>query len=95
MERYFAAGRGRFVFEKRSSHNLTRNCLSSVFVRKLEYCPWILFLTTDRVTEFDDAILSPGSSTTEAGKSQQRRQDSGVGEHLVTSRHYPRTGLPQ
>jgi SpoVK/Ycf46/Vps4 family AAA+-type ATPase len=44
--------------EKRSTQDIQRNCLVSVFLRKLEYCQAILFLTTNRVTEFDDAILS-------------------------------------
>jgi len=44
--------------EKRSSQNLHRNGLVSVFLRKLEYCTGILFLTTNRVSEFDEAILS-------------------------------------
>ena len=48
--------------EKRSSQNLTRNSLVSVFLRKLEYCIEILFLTTNRVTEFDDAIITTGPS---------------------------------
>jgi SpoVK/Ycf46/Vps4 family AAA+-type ATPase len=44
--------------EKRSSQHLHRNGLVSVFLRKLEYCTGILFLTTNRVSEFDEAILS-------------------------------------
>ena len=44
--------------EKRSSAHLLRNSLVSVFLRKLEYCSAVLFLTTNRVSEFDDAILS-------------------------------------
>jgi SpoVK/Ycf46/Vps4 family AAA+-type ATPase len=44
--------------EKRSSDNLARNSLVSVFLRKLEYCQGILFLTTNRVSQFDEAILS-------------------------------------
>src|SRR5271163_4464933 len=44
--------------ERRSSQNLHRNGLVSVFLRKLEYCTGILFLTTNRVSEFDEAILS-------------------------------------
>lgn len=44
--------------EKRSSDNRIRNSLVAVFLRKLEYCPGILFLTTNRVSEFDDAFLS-------------------------------------
>ena len=44
--------------EQRSPDNLTRNGLVSVFLRKLEYCQGILFLTTNRVSHFDIAILS-------------------------------------
>jgi hypothetical protein len=44
--------------ERRSPNNLTRNGLVSVFLRKLEYCQGIMFLTTNRVSQFDDAILS-------------------------------------
>ena len=44
--------------ERRSSQNLHRNGLVSVFLRKLEYCTRILFPTTNRVSEFDEAILS-------------------------------------
>jgi SpoVK/Ycf46/Vps4 family AAA+-type ATPase len=44
--------------KRRLSQNLHRNGLVSVFLRKLEYCTGILFLTTNRVSEFDEAILS-------------------------------------
>jgi SpoVK/Ycf46/Vps4 family AAA+-type ATPase len=44
--------------EQRTSENLTRNSLVSVFLRKLEYCKGIMFLATNRVAEFDPAILS-------------------------------------
>jgi SpoVK/Ycf46/Vps4 family AAA+-type ATPase len=44
--------------EQRSPDNLTRNGLVSVFLRKLEYYEGILFLTTNRVSQFDEAILS-------------------------------------
>ena len=44
--------------EKHLSQNLHRNGVMSVFLRKLEYCTRILFLTTNRVSEFDEAILS-------------------------------------
>jgi len=43
--------------ERRSSQNLHRNGLVSVFLRKLEYCTGILFLTTNRVSEFDDSRI--------------------------------------
>ncbi|KAK3934407.1 hypothetical protein QBC46DRAFT_399876 [Diplogelasinospora grovesii] len=44
--------------EQRSSRDLGRNGLVSVFLRKMEFCEAIMFLTTNRVTEFDEAILS-------------------------------------
>ena len=44
--------------EQLSSHDMVRNGLVSVFLRKLEYCEGVLFLNTNRVREFDDAILS-------------------------------------
>jgi len=44
--------------EARSPQNLERNALVSVFLRKLEYCEGVMFLTTNRVSEFDPAILS-------------------------------------
>ncbi|KAH8719447.1 P-loop containing nucleoside triphosphate hydrolase protein [Phaeosphaeriaceae sp. PMI808] len=44
--------------ERRSSQDLLRNSLVTVFLCKLEYLDGIMFLTTNRVTEFDEAILS-------------------------------------
>ena len=44
--------------EQRTKENLGRNQLVSVFLRMLEYCRGILFLTTNRVSDFDEAILS-------------------------------------
>ena len=44
--------------EKRSMQDIQRNGLVYVSLRKLEYCEAILFLTTSRVTSFDDAVLS-------------------------------------
>jgi SpoVK/Ycf46/Vps4 family AAA+-type ATPase len=44
--------------ERRSPENLARNGLVSVFLRKLEYYEGIMFLTTNRVSQFDEAILS-------------------------------------
>ena len=44
--------------EQRSMHDVARNKLVSVFLRKIEYCEGILFLTTNRVSNFDEAILS-------------------------------------
>jgi len=44
--------------EQRSPENLARNGLVSVFLRKLEYYEGIIFLTTNRISQFDKAILS-------------------------------------
>jgi len=44
--------------ERRELNDLTRNGLVSVFLRKLEYYEGILFLTTNRMAQFDEAILS-------------------------------------
>jgi hypothetical protein len=44
--------------ERRSSRDVDRNSLVSVFLRKLEHCEGILFLATNRVSEFDETILS-------------------------------------
>lgn len=37
---------------------LTNNSLVSVFLRKLEYFQGIMFLTTNRIKTFDEAIIS-------------------------------------
>ena len=44
--------------EQRSCIDLVRNGLVSVFLRKLECCDGIIFLTMNRVSQFDIAILS-------------------------------------
>ena len=44
--------------EKRSTHDIHRNALVSIFLRLLEYFQGILFLTTNRVDVFDDAFVS-------------------------------------
>jgi hypothetical protein len=44
--------------EKRSSQDLVRNRLVSVFLRKIEYYNGVMFLTTNQVYEFDAAIMS-------------------------------------
>ncbi|EAQ93792.1 hypothetical protein CHGG_02027 [Chaetomium globosum CBS 148.51] len=44
--------------ERRSLHDMHRNAMVSVFLRVLEYYSGILFLTTNRVTTFDDAFKS-------------------------------------
>ena len=43
---------------ERSTHDLQRNSLVSVFLRHLEYFRGIMFLTTNRVTKFDGAFQS-------------------------------------
>lgn len=44
--------------EQRTIQDIHRNTLVSVFLRNLEYCEAIMFLTTNRVKTFDDAIVS-------------------------------------
>lgn len=44
--------------ERRSLHDMERNSLVSIFLRVLEYYEGILFLTTNRVSTFDDAFKS-------------------------------------
>lgn len=44
--------------EKREIHDIHRNALVSIFLRLLEYFQGILFLTTNRVTTFDEAFQS-------------------------------------
>jgi AAA+ superfamily predicted ATPase len=43
---------------QRSTYDLERNSLVSVFLRHLEYFQGIMFLTTNRVTTFDAAFQS-------------------------------------
>lgn len=44
--------------EQRALHDIHRNAMVSVFLRVLEYYAGILFLTTNRVSTFDDAFKS-------------------------------------
>ena len=44
--------------ERRTRQGLHRNGLVSVVLDKFEYCTGILLLTTNHVSEFDEAILS-------------------------------------
>ncbi|KAJ4153249.1 hypothetical protein LMH87_009745 [Akanthomyces muscarius] len=44
--------------ERRSSHDLARNGIVSIFLRVLEYYAGIMFLTTNRVQSFDEAFQS-------------------------------------
>ncbi|KAL8859320.1 MAG: hypothetical protein Q9178_004258 [Gyalolechia marmorata] len=44
--------------ERRETTDLTRNSLVSSFLRAMENCQSILFLTTNRVGAFDDAFIS-------------------------------------
>ena len=44
--------------ERRSNTDLQRNNLVAIFLRTLEYYQGILFLTTNRIGTFDEAILS-------------------------------------
>lgn len=44
--------------ESRERGDLTRNSLVSIFLRALEYFQGLLFLTTNRVGTFGDALIS-------------------------------------
>ena len=44
--------------KRRSLHDLERNAMVAVFLRHVEYYRGILFLTTNRVSAFDEAFLS-------------------------------------
>ncbi|EJF58309.1 P-loop containing nucleoside triphosphate hydrolase protein [Dichomitus squalens LYAD-421 SS1] len=44
--------------EQRSLHDMQRNAMVAVFLRHIEYYRGILFLTTNRITIFDEAFLS-------------------------------------
>ena len=44
--------------ERRMTRDIGRNAIVSVFLRRLEYFSGLLFLTTNRVGQIDDAILS-------------------------------------
>ena len=62
--------------EKRSTSDILRNAMTCVMLRLLEYHQGILFLTTNRVTEFDPAVESrvtvalKYNQLTEAARSQ-------------------------
>ncbi|KAM6497590.1 P-loop containing nucleoside triphosphate hydrolase protein [Amanita muscaria] len=44
--------------EKRTYHDLSKNAVVAVFLRRIEYYPGVLFLTTNRLSSFDDAFIS-------------------------------------
>ncbi|EDN04841.1 predicted protein [Histoplasma mississippiense (nom. inval.)] len=44
--------------ERRTSINMSKDAIVTIFLRKLEYSQGTSFLTTNRETEFDEAILS-------------------------------------
>lgn len=44
--------------EQRTSYHNTHNRLVTIFLRKLEYYQGILFLTTNRMIQFDEAVIS-------------------------------------
>lgn len=44
--------------ERRVNNDIKRNAMVGVFLRLLEYHQGILFLTTNRVSTFDDAFNS-------------------------------------
>ncbi|EPQ59805.1 P-loop containing nucleoside triphosphate hydrolase protein, partial [Gloeophyllum trabeum ATCC 11539] len=44
--------------EKRGLHGIERNAMVAVLLRQIEYYPGILFLTTNRIKVFDEAMMS-------------------------------------
>jgi hypothetical protein len=44
--------------EQRVRQDIARNSLVAVFIRNLEYCKGVLFLTSNRLSEFDEAVCS-------------------------------------
>jgi hypothetical protein len=44
--------------QKRSDFSLERNRLVTIFLRKLKYFDGVLFLTTNLISQFDEAILN-------------------------------------
>jgi len=46
------------LLEQRSVHDMQRNALVCVFLRTLEYYQGMMFLTTNRVEQIDEAIAS-------------------------------------
>lgn len=62
--------------EQRTSYHDAHNRLVTVFLRKLEYYQGILFLTSNRGIQFDDAILSRIHLTIEyEGLTREFRRD--------------------
>lgn len=56
------------VYLRQRSTDHTHNSLVSVFLRKLEYYQGIMFLTTNRITDFDEAVMSRIHVTLKYGK---------------------------
>ncbi|OTB00432.1 hypothetical protein M426DRAFT_65886, partial [Hypoxylon sp. CI-4A] len=44
--------------KRRQNRDLARNGLVSAFLRRMEYFKGLLFLTTNRVSQIDDAFIS-------------------------------------
>lgn len=60
--------------QRRAELTLERNRLVAVFLRKLEYYDGVLFLTTNLVQQFDDAILNRIHLTIEYEKLEKAAQ---------------------
>lgn len=61
--------------EQRTARDLERNCLVAAFLRCLEYYKGVLFLTTNRVGAFDDALISRVNVTLHYEFDDSRRRD--------------------
>lgn len=61
--------------EQRTARDLERNCLVAAFLRCLEYYQGVLFLTTNRVGAFDDALISRVNVVLHYEFDELKRQD--------------------
>ncbi|GAA5833648.1 hypothetical protein JCM5353_006600 [Sporobolomyces roseus] len=66
---------GDVFLEARAKHDIQRNALVSVFLRLLEYHSGVLFLTTNRIRNIDEAFLSrPSLAITDPNLEAARRR---------------------
>lgn len=70
--------------EKRTSGDILRNAMVGIFLRLLEYHQGVLFLTTNRVTEFDSAFHSRISIALKYGKLSQKARQT-IWENLLSA----------
>jgi hypothetical protein len=62
--------------------NLLRSSLVVIFLRKLEYCTGILFLTMNRVSEVDAILSSSASPVIGSAQTVESTETVGLEGHL-------------